>query len=100
MSEAWLKEYWNGGLTLLWRAPFDMSEPLKSEQEGTKVAWLNNQLNTLYRLPESIKDLFDWQLKEQVVRFQSENNLTADGIVGKRTLISLLQQVEPSTPSL
>lgn len=100
VSEAWLKEYWNGGLTLLWRAPFDMSEPLKLDQEGTKVAWLNDQLNTLYHLPDIKKDIFDWQLKEQVVRFQSENNLTADGIVGKRTLISLLQQVEPSTPSL
>ncbi|TEW53905.1 AAA family ATPase [Psychromonas sp. RZ22] len=100
VSEAWLIKYWNGGITLLWRTPFEVTKPLSFGEKGNDVAWLNMQLNTLYGLPENNNDRFDWKLKEKVIKFQYENNLVADGIVGKRTLISLTQQLEPKTPSL
>ena len=100
VSEAWLEEYWNGGLTLLWRTPFDISKPLKFGEKSQRVVWLSTQLNNLSGLTVANKQRFDWKLKEQVIEFQKDNGLVADGIVGRRTLMFLVQQSEPNIPSL
>lgn len=100
VSEAWLQEYWNGGLTFLWKSPFKMKKALQFGEKGEQVAWLNTQLNSLYDLPKSNKTRFDWKMKQQVMDFQLDNELVADGIVGQRTLIPLVQQLDPTTPSL
>lgn len=96
----WLDEYWNGGLTLLWRAPFEMGKSLGINQSGEKITWLSENLNLLYGRADAPKHKFDWQLKKQVMKFQEENNLIADGYVGKRTLLPLMQQLDPTIPSL
>jgi len=100
VSEEWLEGYWNGGLTLLWRTPFDISKPLKFGEKSQRVVWLSTQLNNLYGLKTTNKQRFDWKLKEQVIEFQNDNGLVADGIVGRRTLMFLVQQTEPNIPSL
>jgi len=100
VSEAWLEEYWNGGLTLLWRTPFDISKPLKFGEKSQRVVWLSTQLNNLYALTTTNKQRFDWKLKEQVITFQNDNGLVADGIVGRRTLMFLMQQSQSNIPSL
>ena len=100
VSEEWLEEYWNGGLTLLWKTPFDISKPLKFGEKSQRVVWLSTQLNSLYGLTTTNKQRFDWKLKEQVIEFQNDNGLVADGIVGRRTLMFLVQQSEPNIPSL
>ena len=100
VSEEWLEEYWNGGLTLLWKTPFDISKPLKFGEKSQRVVWLSTQLKSLYGLTTTNKQRFDWKLKEQVIEFQNDNGLVADGIVGRRTLMFLVQQSEPNIPSL
>lgn len=100
VSEEWFREYWNGGVTLLWRAPFEMNKPIVFGQKGQKVAWLNAQMNALFDLPAQSKTEFDNELKDKVMEFQGDNHLEMDGIVGKRTLLPLVQQLEPNTPSL
>lgn len=100
VTEAWLKEYWNGHLTILWHSPFTLKKPLRFGQKGNQVAWLSDQLNHLQGLPETNKNRFDWKLKDQVMQFQSDNRLSADGIVGVRTLMVLVQQLEATTPHL
>ncbi|MDN2664047.1 peptidoglycan-binding domain-containing protein [Psychromonas sp. 14N.309.X.WAT.B.A12] len=62
--------------------------------------WLAAQLNRLYGLPDTQKDRFDWKLKEQVIEFQEDNGLVADGIAGQQTLMLLAQQLDPKIPSL
>ncbi|MFT6986327.1 MAG: general secretion pathway protein A [Psychromonas sp.] len=100
VSEAWLKEYWNGGITLLWKAPFIVDKPLKFGAENKQIAWLNNQFDKInYRQPTN-NPRFDLQLLEQVKQFQSNNNLSDDGIVGARTLMLLMQQLNPDLPRL
>jgi len=100
VSEAWLQEYWNGELTLLWQTPFDINKPLKFGEKSERVVWLNTQLNRLNGLESNNKERFDWKLKEQVIEFQEDNYLIADGIVGRRTLMLLVQQSDPEIPSL
>jgi len=100
VNRSWLTEYWTGELTILWQVPFDISKPLKFGEKGDRVLWLSTQLNRLDDLSEKPKDRFDWKLKNKVIEFQNENNLVADGIVGRQTLMPLVQQLEPKTPSL
>lgn len=100
VTKEWLNEYWSGEYTLLWKTPFDISSPLKFGEKSNRVIWLTAELNRLYGLPASKKDRFDWKLKEQVIKFQTENNLIADGIVGKQTLMPLVQKVDPKIPRL
>jgi len=100
VSDVWLQRYWNGGLTLLWKTPFIGSETLKFGSQNRQVSWLNNQLNAIYKHPPSSKSRFDLQLLSQVKQFQRDNNLQDDGIVGARTLMSLMQQLNPQFPRL
>jgi general secretion pathway protein A len=62
--------------------------------------WLTTQLNQLYNLPKTNKDRFDWKLKEQIMQFQGDHNLIADGIVGQQTLMPLMQQLDTKIPRL
>jgi len=100
VTSSWLQRYWNGRFTILWRSPFVVDKALKFGQKSEQVLWLSQQLNTLNGLPKSDKNRFDWKLKEQVIQFQDENKLITDGIVGQRTLMPLVQKLDPQTPSL
>lgn len=100
VSEAWLQRYWYGGLTLLWQAPFILDKALKFGQESKQVAWLNQQLNKVYALPIDNKARFDLPLMQRVKQFQREHFLSDDGIAGKRTLMVLMQQINPQLPRL
>ncbi|WP_413692028.1 ExeA family protein [Psychromonas sp. KJ10-2] len=100
VDQEWLDEYWSGEFTLLWQPPFAIDKPLKFGEKSGRVLWLTAQLNRLYGLPETQKDRFDWELKEQVTAFQEDNRLVADGIAGQQTLMLLAQQLDPKIPSL
>ncbi|MCG6200683.1 AAA family ATPase [Psychromonas antarctica] len=100
VSEAWLKHYWNGGLTLLWKTPFALQRTLQFGQKSEEIRWLVNQLNTLQGLPAENKDRFDLPLLQQVTLFQREQGLQDDGIVGTRTLMPLMQLINPMLPRL
>ena len=100
VSAAWLQRYWHGGLTLLWKAPFIADKTLKFGQKNKQVAWLNLQFNHLYAQPESNNPRFDLPLLEKVKQFQRAHFLIADGIVGVRTLMALMQQTNPQFPRL
>ncbi|RBW42812.1 general secretion pathway protein GspA [Psychromonas sp. B3M02] len=100
VDREWLDEYWSGEFTLLWQPPFTIDKPLKFGEKSGRVLWLTAQLNRLYGLPETQKDRFDWELKEQVTAFQEDNGLVADGIAGQQTLMLLAQQLDPKIPSL
>ena len=100
VSEAWLQRYWSGGLTLLWQAPFALDKALKFGQESKQVAWLNQQLNKVYAQPIDNKARFDLPLVQRVKQFQREHFLTDDGIAGERTLMVLMQKINPQLPRL
>jgi len=100
VNRSWLTEYWTGELTILWQVPFDIAKPLKFGEKGDRVLWLSKQLNQVYGLSESPKSRFDWKLKNKVIEFQNDNNLVADGIVGRQTLMPLVQQLDTQIPSL
>ncbi len=67
-------------------------ETLAEEAEGQRVAQLINNLAARnYLDPEKIEadNYFDQNLKRAVVRYQLDNGLKADGVVGNKTLKAL-----------
>jgi general secretion pathway protein A len=81
---------WNGYYLMLWQSPRPGMTDISPLQISGNVLWLRQQLNADNRLPQTANpQLFDGSLKTEVINFQRRHHLTADGIVGARTLIHL-----------
>ncbi|AGH82458.1 general secretion pathway ATPase protein [Psychromonas sp. CNPT3] len=100
VSEAWLQYYWDGDLTLLWKRPFKEKGVLKLSQQGENVRWLKQTLSTLQAVDLGNDDYFDPALASKVQQFQETQQLSQDGIVGSRTLMLLMQALNPQSPKL
>ncbi|MCG7991827.1 MAG: AAA family ATPase [Candidatus Thiodiazotropha lotti] len=91
---------WTGSYIILWRPPSLAKTRLQLGQSGSDVGWLISTLDKIEGV-ESAYDLtnprFDQLLHLRVMRFQRENGLSADGIVGKQTLIQLKGMVTDRT---
>ncbi|MCG8014657.1 MAG: AAA family ATPase [Candidatus Thiodiazotropha sp. 'RUGA'] len=91
---------WTGSYIILWRPPSLARTSLQLGQSGSDVGWLISILDKIEGI-ESDYNLrnprFDQRLHQRVVRFQRENGLSADGIVGKQTLIQLKGMVTDRT---
>jgi general secretion pathway protein A len=92
--EAW----WYGSYVLLWRPPQLENPVLRVGSRGRDVLWLRDQLARVGMIPLSDTDtpVFDAGLSETVKRFQQANDLPADGVVGRQTLLRLNSAVSQS----
>ena len=90
----WLNELegaWGGRFVMLWRPPAEVQRTLYPGQRGSDIAWLQRSLNRIDDIDQRVADsaVFTPALKSRVRSFQSRQGLTADGIVGEKTLIHL-----------
>ena len=97
-----LRDIWFGSYRTLWSTPPNYSGNLRNGDRHASVVHLRQQLA---RLPElalqaSNSDLFDSQLEQAVLRFQNQEGLLADGIVGPATWIRLYHRLGQPGPSL
>ena len=89
---------WTGNFTLLWQAPADYDGPIGLGDEGTIVQWLGLQFAQLDQQSQPLSEhIFNSALFQRVKLFQQEQGLTADGVVGLKTLLKLEQQLQPTT---
>jgi len=97
-----LSTAWTGEFLVLWRPPTDQLR-ITAGTRGASVVWLRQQLALAagQTLQEPVSELFDNALREQVLRFQRERGLNADGVAGARTqmLLSALSS-DPAEPRL
>ena len=93
---------WTGEFLVLWRPPTDQIR-ITTGTRGPAVVWLRQQLalGAGQTLQEPVSPLFDNALREQVLRFQRERGMVADGIAGPRTqmLLSAIS-TDPAEPRL
>jgi general secretion pathway protein A len=101
-----VESLWTGSYIVLWHPP-NLSSPLLSMgSRGRDVVKLIEMLDRAEGRPstnpyELANAVYDWSLKARVINFQRSVGLTADGIVGKQTLLKLnAAQQDPSTPLL
>ncbi|MFV2004398.1 MAG: AAA family ATPase [Gammaproteobacteria bacterium] len=86
-----LNKYWYGQFTLLWKKPEHYSSVITPGDSGNVVNWLSLQLEKINNTPtpDIIISKYDDYLINKVKMFQSQQGLTADGIVGPITIIHL-----------
>ncbi|MEW8506979.1 MAG: AAA family ATPase [Candidatus Thiodiazotropha sp.] len=95
-----IDQLWSGSYIVLWRPPKLSSESLSIGQVGKDVAWLISMLDRIEGTESSFNPLrakFDIETQRRVMRFQRDQGLLADGIVGKQTMIQLNGSVADST---
>jgi len=86
-----IDHYWFGEYILLLQAPPGGRLIMRVGDHNPDVAWLREQLE----IAQGVKLLapdpqrFDYALQKQVLEFQRSRGLSADGVVGKNTLIQL-----------
>lgn len=94
---AWedLSQYWRGQYTLVWRVPPGYYGPIEPGTIGPVVKWLSQRLGELYNDPHLLAGVsqFNESMVNTVKKFQAEQGLTADGMVGPSTLIQLHKAV-------
>ena len=94
--------HWFGEFTLLLRLPPNRHVLLSAGDRNPDVVWLRQALEAAQRLklPADDPQYFDIPLQRQVMDFQRRHGLTADGVVGKQTLIQLNTYSDGNVPLL
>jgi hypothetical protein len=93
--------YWDGNFLVLEPGEFGYRGDLYRGLSGRNVAWIRSHLSAYYNTPLPAGDQFDYDLFELVLRFQRDNGLAPDGIVGTTTHASLLKMIRArSVPQL
>jgi general secretion pathway protein A len=86
-----LESLWLGSYSLLWRTPPEFKGNVHPDDKGPMVQWLDRQLALIQGKTSRIKgrSAFDDKLFRQVKKFQREEGLATDGIVGAKTIIHM-----------
>ena len=97
-------DFWFGQYLLIWRPPGGKPEAISPGMQNENVRWLRQSLAALdssYQTEPPDSDFFDEELQQQLMAFQRQHRLEADGLAGQKTQIiinSLLAQ--DGTPRL
>ena len=102
LDQTQLSPHWDGEYQLLWQAPPNYQQPLSVSMRGIPVQWLMTNLAKLDNLDLIVPPnaVYDNNLKQRVERFQAEHNLTADGVAGPQTIITLNNVTGLEAPTL
>ena len=96
--------FWQGRYILLWKPPYRNISLLRPGDTSEAVLWLRQHLNKPDQFVPAVTEdanLFDEELKQRVIAFQTSRGLTPDGIVGPHTMIHLNTITNPpDTPML
>ena len=86
-----VEQNWYGEFTLLLQVPPGGRLFLRSGDRDPVISWLRNQLEVArgVKLPAADPLNFDYALQREVLAFQRDHGLSADGVVGKYTMIHL-----------
>ena len=97
-------DHWFGQFLLIWRPPGGTPTAISPGMQNENVRWLRQSLAALdsnYQPQSAASDFFDEELQQQLMAFQRQHRLEADGLAGQKTQIiinSLLAQ--DGTPRL
>jgi general secretion pathway protein A len=85
-----LEDYWFGAYLLFWKPAGGSDEQIGPGTRSDKVRWLRQSLAAIdnaYQPAEQNSDLFDPELEQQLIAFQRQHRLEADGLAGQKTQI-------------
>ena len=88
-----LASAWSGGYRYLWRAPEGWDGALSIGSTGVPVTTVANMFATLDGRELRPQAVFSELLAERVRLFQESEGLVADGVVGEKTLLRLMDRL-------
>ena len=88
-----LASAWSGGYRYLWRAPEGWDGALSVGSSGAPVTTVANMFATLDGRELRPQAVFSELLAERVRLFQESEGLVADGVVGEKTLLRLMDRL-------
>lgn len=100
VSQAWFEKNWTGDFTLFWTAPSRFKNSLKQNDKGELIRWLDINISAALGERALSGARFDWPLMQKVMRFQQQSGLTADGIVGPQTMMTIVHYADSTVPKL
>ncbi len=84
-----LEDRWFGEFLILWRSPPFARQILAPGMHGSEVLWLRERLGLARQTALPASTAYDEALRQEVIAFQREHRLPADGVVGPRTFVYL-----------
>lgn len=89
-----LGKLWTGDFIFVWKPPAHYKGRISKGDSGPMVDWLATQFSRIDGQKENLTDnLFNESLRKRVKIFQSEHQLSVDGVVGLKTLLVLNEQL-------
>jgi general secretion pathway protein A len=97
-----LEKRWSGDYLLFWRAPENYNSNIHPGDKGAQIGWLERYLSSVQgKKPQPKSPLtYDDDLVRRVKKFQLEEGLITDGIVGPQTIIHLVNKKGTEEPLL
>ena len=101
-SLEWLAENWNGAFLYLWHRPIDILSMRLGDKNLVALDWLQSrllQIDDTYQ-PIITGGYFNEAVRLQVLNFQQQQGIQADGVVGQQTIMKINELTMSSLPRL
>ena len=98
----WLAENWNGAFLYLWHRPIDILSLRLGDKNAVALDWLQSrllQIDDIYQ-PIITGGYFNEAVRLQVLKFQQQQGIRADGVVGQQTIMKINELTMSSLPRL
>jgi general secretion pathway protein A len=98
----WLAENWNGTFLHLWHRPIDILSLRLGDKNAVALDWLQSrllQIDDIYQ-PIITGGYFNEAVRLQVLNFQQQQGIRADGVVGQQTIMKINELTMSSLPKL
>lgn len=98
----WLAENWNGAFLYLWHRPIDILSLRLGDKNSVALGWLQSrllQIDNIYQ-PIITGGYFNEAVRLQVLNFQQQQGIRADGVVGQQTIMKINELTMSSLPRL
>ena len=98
----WLAENWNGAFLYLWHRPIDILSMRLGDKNSVALDWLQSrllQIDGIYQ-PIITGGYFNEAVRLQVLKFQQQQDIRADGVVGQQTIMKINELTMSSLPRL
>jgi general secretion pathway protein A len=98
----WLAENWNGAFLHLWHRPIDILSLRLGDKNAVALDWLQSrllQIDDIYQ-PIITGGYFNEAVRLQVLNFQQQQGIRADGVVGQQTIMKINELTMSSLPRL
>ena len=98
----WLAENWNGTFLYLWHRPIDILSLRLGDKNTIALDWLQSrllQIDDAYQ-PIITGGYFNEAVRLQVLNFQQQQGIRADGVVGQQTIMKINELTMSALPQL